>query len=153
MEEHIAAIENLIMSVTDLIEEGAMAIRCNRDMVAVSHPVVVDNLVISNLRKEGGEVVFDLGWRSIGITEEFESGAFNVERPEFIRIDRYEIKDNRILFYHQKIDDSRRILCLAPIDDEHRPEWDEWKLFKQRRRDYFEELDIEMADILNSLGA
>lgn len=143
-------IDDLIGGVSELIDQGAMAVPCDSEMNALSHPVVVDNLLIGNLRGgTPGRVNIVLGWRAIGVTEEFESGAFNVEEPEFLRINSFSLQPDRILFYHDLLEDNRSILAMLPLDEEHRAEWEEWNSFKMKNRDVFEDLDIQMLNILN----
>jgi hypothetical protein len=38
---------------------------------------------------------------------------------------------------------------MLPLDEEHRAEWEEWNSFKMKNRDVFEDLDIQMLNILN----
>lgn len=139
----------LIERVAEFIEQGAMAIFCDEQMNALTNPVIVDNLVIGNFQKTDDGFTFALGWRPMGISREFESGVFNVEDPEFLQIDRYEAVEDKLIFHHNPMEDERSVLYLLPIDDEHRPPWEEWNDFKLKNRDLFGDLDMEMADLLN----
>ncbi len=151
MKKEKETLANLMVAIACLVEEGAMAVPCDRNLNPLSYPVVVDNLVMGNSHRENDQLTFIMGWRSPGVTETFESGAFNVEAPEFLKINRFDLEEDRVTLHHDLVDEHRECLCLVPIDDEHRQEWQEWSVFKQANRDYFEELDIQMINMLNQL--
>lgn len=141
-------VENVIAQSVKLLEGGVMAVKCDVEMNTLTHPVVVDNLVISNVKENDEGFTFWLSWRPIGITERFESGAFSVEEPEFLKIVDFESEKDRLKFYYQNPDGEKRVLCLIPLMEEYQQEWEEWNQFKLENRDFFADLDLETPGVM-----
>jgi hypothetical protein len=142
-------IDEMLMAIAHLIEEGGLLQICDLDGNALSLPLVIDELVLSKINRDGDRPNFRMGWRSIGLTARFESGEFNVEEPEFSQIVDFLMDDERLFFIRQKDKTHKDMVCLAPLTEEYRGEWEDWNHFKKKHRDHFADIDLFMAQLLS----
>lgn len=148
MESKETRVGDMLMYFSQLIDEGGLLQVCDIDLNVVSHPVVVDELMLSKIQQTADGVDFWMAWRPIGLTAQFESGAFNVEEACFAHITDFSLDDEKICF--TRIDDEGKndILCILPLTEEYREEWEEWNRFKLDNRDHFDELQMYMMHFL-----
>ncbi|MCE1245497.1 MAG: hypothetical protein LWY06_02510 [Firmicutes bacterium] len=142
-------VDDMLMAIAHFIEEGGLLQVCDINGNAVALPVILDELVLSKINRDGDKPTFRMGWRSIGLTARFESGEFNVEEPEFSKIIDFSMDDERLYFIRQKDAETRDMVCLSPLTEEYRGEWEDWNQFKKKHRDHFADIDLFMAQLMS----
>lgn len=148
MESKRESINSLLMEISELIERGGIIQICDINMNSLSLPQMIDELMLSNIKQDKETLCFWMAWRPVGMTAQFDSGAFNVEEAEYALIIDFKIEGESIKFIREHADKSRDVLLISPLTDEYLDEWQAWNRFKKRNRDHFEDLQISMVQIL-----
>ena len=146
-------IDDMLMAIVQIIEEGGILSVCDMNLNVLSHPVVLDGLSLSKINREKDPPDFWMAWRPMGITAKFESGAFNVEEAVYAHIIDFKLEEDQICFTRKKENDETDMIVVTPLTEEYRGEWEEWSRFKMSNRDVFEDIEMSLAHILNEKEA